>query len=174
MSKFLNAILIFLVATVIHWIFMLAFSPFDINIGIMLAFCLIMGSLISESGGYVFAFISGLFLDFFRSTLFGGYALVFTLIMFIFNIIHDKIDFKDIGPQLFVTSALNIVCIILYGILGSIFTGHFIWQGFKSLIFGSAFTGLLMPVLYSLTVRYLTFKSLRGGERGDNENKAIF
>lgn len=170
MLKFLNILFIFFVATIIHWICLLVFSSLGINLGIMLAFCLIMAGLLGEKAGYTFAFISGLFLDFFGNTLFGGYALVLTLIMFMFYIIHDKIDFKDIGPQIVVTFVLNIICVLLYGVLGSIFTGNFIWQGFKSLILGSAATGLLMPLLYWLTVKYLSFKPLRG----DNENKAIF
>ena len=41
------------------------------------------------------------------------------LILFIFYMIHDKIDFKDIGPQVVVASVLNVLCVILYGI----FTG---------------------------------------------------
>lgn len=170
MLKFLNILFIFLVATIIHWACILIFSSVGIGVGVMPVFCLIMAGMLNESGGYTFAFISGLFLDFFGSTLFGGYALVLTLIMFIYYIIHDKIDFKDIGPQVVVASVLNVLCVILYGILGSIFTEHFIWQGFKSLILGSVTTGFLMPPLYFLTVRYLSFKPLRG----DNENKAIF
>lgn len=90
--------------------------------------------------------------------------------MFIFYRIDDKIDFKDIGPQLVITTVLNLVAVISYGLLGEVFTGEFIWQGFKSLILGSLLTGLLMPVVYLAVVKYLTFGPLKK----IHENKTVF
>jgi cell shape-determining protein MreD len=102
--------------------------------------------------------------------MFGGYALVFTLIMFLFYKIDDKIDFKDIGPQIIITVSLNVSVVILYGLLGKIFTGEFVWQGLRSLIVGSFITGLLLPVMYLIIIKYLTFGRLKK----IHENKAIF
>ncbi len=170
MLKFLNVFLIFMVATILNWTAIELFAPLDINIGIMLIFSIIMAGVLSEGGGYCFAFMSGLFLDFFSATLFGGYALVFTLIMFIFYRIDDKIDFRDMGPQIVITAALNLLCVVLYGISGVIFTGGFLWQGLKSFIIGSLLTGLFMPFLYVFVTKYLLFKVFKE----NNENKTLF
>lgn len=170
MIKFLNAFLIFIIATIINWIAIELFSPLGVNVGVMLIFSIIMGGILSEAGGYGFAFMSGLFLDFFSDTLFGGYALVFTLIMFVFYRIDDKIDFRDMGPQIVITAALNFLCVILYGISGVIFTGGFLWQGLKSFIAGSVLTGLFMPFMYIFVTKYLVFKVFKD----NNENKTLF
>ena len=170
MVKFLNAFVIFIAATLINWIGIELFAPLDINIGVMLAFSIIMAGILSEAGGYTFAFMSGLFLDFFSDVLFGGYALVFTLIMFIFYRIDDKIDFKDIGPQVVITAALNVLCVLLYGLCCLIFMGSFLWQGLKSFAAGSALTGLFMPFIYIFVTKYLIFNVLKK----NNENKNLF
>lgn len=170
MITFINAFFIFIIATLINWVGIELFSPLDINIGTMLAFSIIMAGILNEAGGYTFAFMSGLFLDFFSDVLFGGYALVFTLIMFIFYHIDDKIDFKDIGPQVVITAALNVLCVLLYGVCGLIFTGNFLWQGLKSFAAGSALTGLFMPFIYIFVTKYLIFNVLKK----NNENKNLF
>jgi rod shape-determining protein MreD len=129
-----------------------------------------MTKLMPELGGYTFAFFSGLFLDFFGSVMFGGYALVFTIIMFVFYRINDKIDFRDTSPQIIITAFLNMLCVIFYGLIGKIFTGDFLWQGLNSLLLGSFITGLLLPVIYLAVTRYLTFGALKN----IYENKAVF
>ena len=154
MKRFLGAVIIFIMATLLHWIFVEIFSAFSITVGVMLAFSLIMASLLSESGGYTFAFISGLFLDFFASSMFGGYALVFTVMLFIFYKIDDKIDFREPGPQLVITALLNIASVLFYGILARVFTGAFVWQGITSLLAGSLVTALILPLLYLFITRY--------------------
>lgn len=170
MIKLINAFIIFIVATLINWVAIELFAPLDISIGVMLAFSIIMGGFLSEAGGYSYAFMSGLFMDFFSDTLFGGYALVFTLIMFIFYRIDDKIDFKDIGPQIVITTGLNLLCVLMYGICGIIFTGSFLWQGLQSFIVGSVLTGLFMPFIYLFVMKYLVFNSLNK----NNESKTLF
>lgn len=170
MIKLLNVFFIFVVATVLNWLALEILFPLEIHIGIMLAFSLIMCGFLNEAGGYGFAFVSGLFLDFFSDIFFGGYALVFTLIMFIFYRIRDKIDFKDTGPQVVITAGLNFLCVILYGLCSLLFTGQFLWQGLKSFIAGSLLTGLFMPFIYMFTTKYLIFNVLKN----NNESKKIF
>ena len=170
MIKFLNGFIIFIMATLIHWLFIEIFSPFSVTVGVMFAFSLIVARLMPDLGGYTFAFLSGLFLDFFGNVMFGGYALVFTIIIFIFYRVADKIDFKDTGPQIIITTFLNMSSVILYGLLGKIFTGSFLWQGLNSLLLGSFITGLLLPVMYLAVTKYLTF----GPVKKIHENKAIF
>ena len=90
--------------------------------------------------------------------------------MFVFYRIDDKIDFKDIGPQVVITAALNVLCVLLYGFCGLIFTGSFLWQGLKSFAAGSALTGLFMPFIYIFVTKYLIFNILKK----NNENKNLF
>lgn len=161
MVKFLSAFFIFIVATLLHWVFVEIFAPLDIAVGVMFAFSLVMAAQQGRIGGYIFGFFSGLFLDFFGNAMFGGYALVFTIMIFWFYKIEDKIDFKEAAPQIVVAMALNLALVLIYGLLGSIFAGSFLWQGFKSLVLGSLITGLLVPVIYVIVVKYLIFESVK-------------
>jgi rod shape-determining protein MreD len=170
MLKFLNTLAIFVIATLLHWVFIEIFSRFAITVWVMFAFSLIMARLLPQTGGYTFAFFSGLFLDFFGNILFGGYALVFTVMIFIFYRIENKIDFNEAAPQFVITALLNIISVLLYGLLGQFFAGVFLWQGFRGLLAGSFITALLLPVLYVVVTKHLDF----GRFRKINENKAVF
>lgn len=170
MIKFLNVCFIFVVATIAHWLAIELLGQYGIILGIMFAFTLVMASKLSEFGGYLFGFFSGLFLDFFGKNLFGANALVFTWIIFIFYIIDDKIDFRDSGPQIVITTALNMLFLILYGLVGKVFIGEFVWQGFVNFLIGSVLTGLLLPLIYLLIDKYLSWGPLKN----NNETKRIF
>ena len=161
MIKFLNVCFIFIIATVAHWLAIEIFGQYGIILGVMFAFTLVMASKLSEFGGYLFGFFSGLFLDFFGNTLFGASSLAFTCVLLIFYIIDDKIDFRDSTPQVVITTFLNMLLLVLYGLIGRIFTGEFIWQGFINFLLGSALTGLLLPLIYFLVNRYLSWGPLK-------------
>lgn len=161
MMKFLNVFLIFIIATIAHWIAIEIFGQYGIILGVMFAFTLVMASKLNEIGGYLFGFFSGLFLDFFGNNLFGANALAFTWILFIFYIIHDKIDFKEFAPQVVITTVLNMLLLIFYGVISKFFIGEFICQNLFSFILGSILTGLLLPVIYFVINRYLSWGSLK-------------
>ncbi len=161
MIKFLNVFLIFIIATIVHWIAIEVFGQYGIIIGIMFAFTLVMASKLSELGGYIFGFFSGLFLDFFGNNLFGANALAFTWILFLFFIIKDKIDFKEVLPQIVITTILNMLLLVFYGLISKFFIGEFICQSLLSFIIGSILTGLLLPVIYFIINKYLSWGTLK-------------
>ncbi len=155
--KTLNSLLILLVATILHWVAIETFGRVNINVAIMLIFALITANIMSKNTAYAYAFLSGLFLDFFGSVMFGGYALVFVFLIYIFRKFDDKINFSEVGPQLVIPFIFNIMLVLLYGVLGSMFAGKFIWQGARSLVLGSIITALLLPILYRGTEKFLIF-----------------
>ncbi|MBO4707017.1 MAG: hypothetical protein J5594_00430 [Elusimicrobiaceae bacterium] len=155
MLRILNLILIFIVATVFYWFGLIFFAPLELSINMMLAFSIIIAVILPQRYGYTFAFFSGLFLDFLGTSLFGSHALAFTSLMILFYQVRDKIDFKECVPQMVITGMLNILFIFIFGLLSKIFTGIFIWQGWKDLIFGSMVLGLIMPIFYNITARFL-------------------
>ncbi len=160
MLRFLNIFLIFIVATIFYWLGLLLFSPLGLSINTMFAFSIIVAVLLPQRYGYTFAFFSGLFLDFLGTSLFGSHALAFTLLMILFYHIKENIDFKEMIPQMVITAMLNFLLIIIFGILSKIFTGVFIWQGWKDLFLGSIILGLIMPLLYNLIFKFLFFNVL--------------
>lgn len=170
MIKFLNVCFIFVIATIVHWLAIEIFGQYGIVLGIMFAFTLIMASKLSEFGGYLFGFLSGLFLDFFGNNLFGANALAFTWVLFVFYIIDDKIDFRDSAPQIVITTILNMLLLVFYGLISKFFIGEFIWQGFVNFIVSSVLTGLLLPAIYFVINRYLSWGSLKN----INEAKRFF
>jgi rod shape-determining protein MreD len=161
MSKFINIFLFFIAATIVHWFFIEIFAPFDITVGVMLVFSLVMAYEFPRILCYTFAFFSGLFLDFLSNVMFGGYALAFTIIIFAFSKISEKIDFKEIGPQIVISAFLNMALLLLYGFIGKIFTGTFLWQGTKSFFVGSIIGGIFLPVLYSVARKYFILSGLK-------------
>jgi rod shape-determining protein MreD len=160
MLKFVSIFFFFVAATIVHWIFIEIFSPFNIIVGVMLVFSLIVAGELPQQWGYSFAFFSGLFLDFFNNVMFGGYSFAFTVVLFVFYKISNKIDFNNIGPQIVVTTVLNMMMVLLYGLLAQIFTGIFLWQGIISFCLGAMLSGLLLPVLYFIAKKYFVFTGL--------------
>ena len=164
MLRFLNIIFIFIIATIFYWLGLIIFAPLDLSVNIMFAFSIIIAVLLPQRYGYTFAFLSGLFLDFLGTSLFGSHALAFTLLMVLFYNVRDKIDFKECIPQMVITGMLNILFILVFGLLSKIFTGVFVWQGWKDLIFGSIILGLIMPIFYNITAKFLVFGVLKNAD----------
>ena len=161
MFRILNLVLIFIVATVFYWLGLIVFAPLELSVNMMLAFSIIIAVILPQRYGYTFAFFSGLFLDFLGTSLFGSHALAFTLLMILFYHVRDKIDFKECVPQMVITGMLNILFIFIFGLLSKIFTGIFIWQSWKDLIFGSIVLGLIMPLFYNITSKFLILDVLK-------------
>ena len=161
MYRILNLILIFVIATIFYWLGLIVFAPLELSVNMMLAFSIIIAVILPHRYGYTFAFFSGLFLDFLGTSLFGSHALAFTVLMVLFYQVRDKIDFKECIPQMVITGMLNVLFIFIFGLLSKVFTGIFIWQGWKDLIFGSIVLGLIMPVFYNITAKFLIFGPLK-------------
>lgn len=161
MLRILNLILIFVIATIFYWLGLIVFAPLELSVNMMLAFSIIIAVILPQRYGYTFAFFSGLFVDFLGTSLFGSHALAFTLLMVLFYQVRDKIDFKECIPQMVITGMLNILLILIFGLLSKIFTGIFIWQGWKDFIFGSLVLGLIMPLFYNITAKFLIFDVLK-------------
>lgn len=161
MFRILNLIFIFIIATIFYWLGLIVFAPLELSVNMMLAFSIIIAVILPQRYGYTFAFFSGLFLDFLGTSLFGSHALAFTLLMVLFYNVRDKIDFKECIPQMVITGMLNVLFIFIFGLLSKIFTGIFIWQGWKDLIFGSIVLGLIMPLFYNITAKFLIFEALK-------------
>ena len=161
MLRILNLVLIFIITTIFYWLGLIVFTPLELSINIMLAFSIIIAVILPQRYGYTFAFFSGLFLDFLGTSLFGSHALAFTLLMILFYQVRDKIDFKECIPQMVITGMLNVLFIFIFGLLSKVFTGVFVWQGWKDLLFGSIVLGLVMPLFYNITAKFLIFDALK-------------
>ena len=161
MLRLLNTLFVFIVATIFYWLGLLVFAPFGISVNIMFAFSLTVAVILPQRYGYTFAFLSGLFLDFLGTSLFGSHALAFTLVMMLFYRVEDKIDFTDIIPQMILTAIFNIFQIFVFACISKVFTGIFVWQGWVDLLFGSVILGILMPLLFYITDKFFVFNILK-------------
>ena len=161
MFRFVNLFILFVFATLFHWLCLIALSPFEITLESMFLVSLIVASLLPEKYGYTFAFFSGLFVDFFGIQLFGAHAFVFVLLVFLFYNLKNKIDFKTISSQIIITASLTIVEILLFGFIFKIGTGTFFWLGFKNIFWGTWLCSILMPAIYRFIERFLIFNVLK-------------
>ena len=161
MLRTLNIFLIFIIATIFYWIGLLVFAPLGLSVNIMFAFSIIVAVLLPQRYGYTFAFFSGLFLDFLGTSLFGSHALSFVLMMIFFYRLKNSIDFKEYIPQMVITCILNFLLLLIFGLISKIFMGVFLWQGWKDLIFSPIILGIIMPMFYAITNKFLIFDVLK-------------
>ena len=111
-----------------------------------IAFCTIAKLEIS----YPFAFLCGLFLDFFGIKLFGNNAFLFTLVACTVIFLRERIDFSAVIPQVITVFLLSCAVGFLNSVLLFWFTSSALWPGLWSLVGGALVGALLSPAVFWL------------------------
>lgn len=159
MWSLIKLVLLFIIATVVHWAFASVFSYWGLSVNMILAFTAAFCSVLRPSFGYPVAFFCGLFLDFFGTKLFGNNAFTFTVAACIVYDLSDRFDFDAVPPQMVTVFALTFVCGALNSLLFWWFASTDMWPGWWSLIGGSLVTAVFAPAVFGL-VRLVMGKDL--------------
>ena len=154
MSSFLKLVFLFVLGTVCHWAGTTLFSFLGLNVNLLLVFTVALGSVLPARAGYTMAFISGLFLDFFGTKLFGNNAFSFTVAACIVYSLRERFDFDSVFPQLLTVFGLTCLVGVLNSILLLWFTSNAMWPGLIGLV-GGALLGVFTAPLVFWAVRRL-------------------
>ena len=148
MRSFLKLAVLFVLATICHWAGVTFFSYLGLSVNLMLVFMVALCSVLPARVGYTMAFLSGLFLDFFGTKLFGNNAFSFTLAACMVYSLRERFDFDSIFPQMI--SIFGLTCFV--GIVNSIlllwFTGNALWPGVVSLLGGALIGTFAAPLIF--------------------------
>ena len=148
MHASLKLISLFVLGTICHWAFATFFSYGGISINMMLVFTIALCSVLKPEIGYPVAFVSGLFLDFFGTKLFGNNAFSFIMAACIIYHLRERFDFDSVFPQALSAFGLTCLVIILNSILLLWFTASAMWPGFWGLLGSGMLDALFAPLVF--------------------------
>lgn len=154
MRSFFKLIVLFILGTVCHWAGATGFSYMGLSVNMMLIFSVALCTIIKPELGYPVAFLSGLFLDFFGTKLFGNNAFSFTVAACIVYNLRERFDFDSIFPQMMTVFGLTCLVGILNSILLLWFTASAMWPGILGLLGGALVGTLFSPVIFWLVRRW--------------------
>jgi len=146
MLNIIKLFILFILMNVLHWI-SVSFLGF-LNLDLMFVFVMAVAVFSIPVEGYGFIFLSGLFLDFWGSDLFGGYALSFCILAYLVYFLRERIDFENILAQVILVFVFSMFSDVLYGTISYIFSGIYISIGFVSLISKAFFNSLFAPLIF--------------------------
>ena len=148
MRSFLKLLILFVLATVCHWASATFFSYVGLNVNMMLVFTVALCSVLKPEIGYSVAFLSGLFLDFFGTKLFGNNAFSFTVAACVVYSLRERFDFDSIFPQIMTVFVLTCLVGILNSILLLWFTSSAMWPGLLGLLGGALIGTCFAPLVF--------------------------
>ena len=149
-------IFLFIVATIFHWGGATLFSFFGLSVNLMLVFAVAFCANLKLEIGYPIAFVSGLFLDFFGTKLFGNNAFSFTAAACLMYSLRNRFDFESILPQVVTVFGLTCLVGILNSLLLAWFTSSMMWPGVWSVLGGAAVGAVCAPLVFWLVNRVLS------------------
>jgi rod shape-determining protein MreD len=146
---------IFLVSTVLHWVLAAAGANFNVNINFMLVVSIAACSFFDKWRGYTFAFLGGIFLDFFGVGMFGVYSFTFVLCAGCVYFVRNNLDFESDPLQICLVFLLTLAGMLIYYITGIVFLKGNAWHGFQYLFLSAVVNSLIAPAVFYI------FKILR-------------
>lgn len=149
---------LFLLATVLHWLFLALFGNWGISVNVMLIFMVAVCAYLKPAYGYPTAFICGLFLDFFGVKLFGHNAFVFTICAIMVYGLQRRLDFDSVISQMLCILGLGLISSVGNGLLLKIFVGFSGWNGWWAWLGGLCISTVIAPAVFWTVRRFFPKK----------------
>lgn len=156
MKTFFKLLVLFLLATVLHWGCMAVLGRWGIGVNVMLAFAAAVCAYLKPQYGYPAAFVCGLFLDFFGVKLFGHNALTFTLCAMAVYSLEKRLDFDGPVPQVITVVSLCFFSVLFNLFLLRVFAGVSTWSGFWAFVWALLLEAVLAPLVFWVVRRTFT------------------
>ena len=137
-----------MLGTVCHWAGATLFAYAGFSVNMMLVFTVALCSVLKPEAGYLIAFLSGLFLDFFGTKLFGNNAFSFTVAACVVYNLRERFDFDSIFPQMIVVFGLTCLVGVLNSLLLLWFTSSTMWPGILGLLGGAFIGAFFAPLVF--------------------------
>ncbi len=155
----LKLAILFLVATVLHWLCLALFGSWGISVNVMLVFMVAVCAYSRPAYGYPVAFICGLFLDFFGVKLFGHHACIFTLCAMMVYGLEKRIDFNAVLSQMVCVLLFSLFAMIGNSLLLKIFADLSSWNGWSAWLGGILLSTCISPAVFWLVRQLLIGKT---------------
>jgi len=153
---FIRLTFFYLICVVGHWWLGAHFSPGGVTPSLLLSATAAVATLGGPIAAHAFAFMCGLYLDFVSPHLFGGHALVFTLLAYVIWFVKWRLDFPTPLPQMGLVFAATVFSGAVYGALELVFKGNFVWRGWAFSFFTPVANALISPVLFALAAMFVS------------------
>ncbi|MDE2039711.1 MAG: rod shape-determining protein MreD [Elusimicrobia bacterium] len=98
----------------------------------------------------VIGFFWGLFIDLMSARLVGANALALTLVAYGTGLARRQVDLLGIEPQCAIVFALTPLYFLFWGLLGLLFSGSFLWVGWRSFLFDPFYNCLVAALAFLL------------------------
>ncbi len=139
--------------TILHWVGVSFMGIFKPDVMFLFAMALAITALPLE--GYIFIFLSGLFLDFWGSSLFGGYALTFCLIAYAIYFLRDRMNFENIISQIVLIFVASVFAGIVYSFTSYVFSGIYISETFIEVFRKALFDCIFAPIIFFIVFKVM-------------------
>ena len=127
--SFVRGLLWFVGAMMLQWYWNTHLSYWGAAPQFLLAFTVLIASRRGPIQAMLFGFAWGLFADALRADLFGASALLYTLAGYIAGMVRRQLDLRASGSLAAAVLLISWGYVLVYGILGSIFSTSFAWLG---------------------------------------------
>lgn len=155
--KTLINLLIYFSVTLIYWYISTNFSFFGISPNIVLISVICLSILTEPVKAHAFGFFWGLFMDIGFAPMFGAFALIYTLLVYLIWLIKRRFDVFSTFFQGLLTFGISIIAIISYQVLSLVFARSNPFQ-LKIFLIEPVVNALIMPfvfyVFYSLKKKF--------------------
>jgi rod shape-determining protein MreD len=156
MKTLINLLIYFSVALIYWWV-STNFSIFGITPNIVLISVICLAILCEPVKAHTFGFFWGLYIDISSTPLFGAFALIYTLLVYLIWTMKKRFDVMSTFFQGLLTFAVSIITIIFYQVLSLIFARNNPFQ-LKIFLVEPVFNAVMMPfvfyVFYSLKKKF--------------------
>ncbi|MCG2724739.1 MAG: rod shape-determining protein MreD [Elusimicrobia bacterium] len=155
--KFIGNIFVFIIVSVVYWLFSNNFSLFSIAPNILFTAAISLAILLKPVTALSFCFFWGLYIDIMGINAFGAYALIYTLMCYAVHISKKHFDFDMPIPQIILVFVLSVLTFLFYQLLSVIFANINPLR-LKVLFIDPIINALLMPFVFAVFY-YLKRKS---------------
>ena len=155
MTRVFKLFLLFLLATIGHWFFAAILGRWGISVNLMLIFAIASCTVLPRAWGYPVAFVSGLFLDFFSTKLFGANAFTFTCCSCAVYGLARRLDFDGFIPQMAVVFLGSVFAAFLNSWLIWIFASSILWAGILNILSGAVIGAISAPFVFKVIHKIL-------------------
>jgi len=153
--KYFRMTSVFILALIAQWWWSMYLSFNGLTPQILLILTVVAASRQGPVAAMCFGFFWGLFLDVSQVHIFGGNALLFTIMGYIVGSARRQIDVTGLAPQCVIVFVMTMAYFIGRGLLGLVFEGNFIWVGWAPFFIDPLYNCLLIPFLFIFWDRFV-------------------
>jgi rod shape-determining protein MreD len=144
--SYIRGLVLFLAAALLQWWWSTNLVFWGLTPQILLVATVALAARLGPNVGMSYGFLWGFFLDVMRPELFGGNALALLLVGFGTGALRRQMDVADVLSQGMIVLLMDLGYFLFYGLLGAVFSKHFLWPGWAAFLLDPVYSCLFVPV----------------------------